>query len=69
MSRYVVAVKRGRRAAGVTITDVLQVPGVSLASGNAFRAIIEAPASAAAEIVRLFDHDVMIEPEILHHMS
>ena len=69
MSRYVVAVKRSRRATGATTLRALEVPGVSLKGGDGLRAVIEAPASAAAEILRLFKDDLIVEAEIAHKTS
>jgi hypothetical protein len=68
VSRYVVAVKRERRASGAKASLVCEVPGVNMLSDeNALRAIIEAPESAAEEIRQRFKDDLVIEPEILHH--
>lgn len=66
MSRYVVAVRREKRAEGVTIKRVEQVPGVEIQGGNAQRAIVEAAPAAVQELRRRFADDFIVEPEILH---
>lgn len=69
MSRYVVAVKRSRRASGATALRALEVPGVSLKGGDCLRAVIEASEASAAEIIRLFKDDLIVEQEIAHKPS
>jgi hypothetical protein len=66
VSRYVVAVRREKRAQGVTTDRVRQVPGVHIEGGDAQRAIVEAAPAAAQELRRRFSDDFIVEPEILH---
>ena len=64
MSRYIVAVRRDRRRPGVTTALVSQVQGVAIQDGNDQRVTVAACADAAAELVRRFNDDLIVEAEI-----
>jgi hypothetical protein len=69
VARYVIAVRRNRRAAGVTTDRARRFPGIQVMGGDAARLIVEAAPSVMVSLSGALGNDLLVEPVISHHAA
>jgi hypothetical protein len=69
LATYVIALRQGiQPRRGTPEEKVRQIAGVRVTgAGNPRRIVVESSPQAAAEIVRRFGDDLIVEPEVLHY--